>query len=64
LSTPIYSTILFPVLETIQENGTEVMPVDLAEIQTLINHFKRLLLSELISLTENDHNGKKILTRL
>ena len=50
---------LFPLLETIQESGTEVMPVDLAVIQTLINHFKRLLLSELISLTENDHNGKK-----
>ena len=64
LSTPIYSTILFPVLETIQENGIEVMPVDLAEIQNLITHFKRLLLSELISLTENDHNGKRNINKI
>ena len=64
LSTPIYSTILFPVLETIQENGIEVMPVNPAEIQNLITHFKRLLLSELISLTENDHNGKKNINKI
>ena len=64
LSTPIYSTILFPVLETIQENGIEVMPVNLAEIQNLITHFKRLLLSELISLTENDHNGKQNINKI
>ena len=29
-----------------------------------ITHFKRLLLSELISLTENDHNGEKNINKI
>ena len=60
----ILQIILLPVLEIIQENGIEVMPVDLAQIQNLITHFKRLLLSELISLTENDHNGKRNINKI